>query len=472
MTDFPEPSPQRRPFHWFVYTMLFTFAYMVLMPYFLWRMQRRGGYWSRFADRFGILPAKVEDRLRRMHGAVWIHAVSIGEVYVAGQVMRALRDGATETAFVLSTTSSTGWTEAEKILAPQDVLIFYPFDFPFSVRRMLDLIRPQAFIFVESEIWPNMLRYCHHRGVPLFLVNGRISDRSAVGYRLLRRWFGPALCMFSASFVQSGEDKDRLLAAGADPRRIVVSGNFKFDVARRAPQKEKLVADFLARHDCGPDCIVLLGASIWPGEDTLLIRIYQRLRDRYPALRLVLVPRHFEKADAVQAEIEKAGLACVRKSRVGHVDRHESADNVTLPGKDAARHPVVLGDTTGELMDFYGNAGIVFVGKSLCEHGGQNMIEPCLCGVATLVGPHTENFRPVVADLLAAGALIQVPDAYTLEREIEALLRDAAARRSLGTRGAAAVRARRGTVGRCVDAIKAELATIQARQPNQQDHLI
>ena len=421
---------------WFIYNVLFAVAYAAMLPRFLLRMKRRGGYRNRLADRFGRYPAEVDARLRSMDGAVWIHAVSVGEVYVAGQMMRALRGLMPEVRFVLSTTSSTGWNEAEKQVGPDDVLIFNPLDFPPCVRRAVAAIRPRAFILTESEIWPNVIRACHRRGVPIFLINARVSDRSAPGYRRLRLWFGPVLRMFTAIHAQSETDKARLVAAGADPARIEVTGSFKFDVAKRAPEKEQSVAAFLSRCDAGRNRTVLLGGSTWPGEDAVLIAIYKRLRETNPDLRLVLVPRHFEKADAVQAEIERAGFVCVRKSR-----------RETWPAADGAA--VVLGDTTGELMGFYGNASIVFVGKSLCEHGAQNMIEPCLCGAATLVGPYTENFRPVMSDLLAAKALIQVADVEGLERETSRLVADPEARRALGERGTAAVLRRTGVVERC-----------------------
>jgi 3-deoxy-D-manno-octulosonic-acid transferase len=443
---------------WFFYNLLFAVAYAVMAPQYLMRMKRRGGYRNRFSDRFGRYPEEVSAKLRQMDGAIWIHAVSVGEVYVAGQVMGALRERLPGVRFVLSTTSSTGWKEAEKQVVGEDVLIFNPLDFPPCVKRAVEAIRPSAFILTESEIWPNVIRTCHRRGVPIFLVNARVSDRSAPGYRRLRLWFGPVLRMFTAIQAQSETDKARLVAAGAEPGTVEVTGSFKFDVANRSPEKERSVSAYLSRHDVGRDRTVLLGGSTWPGEDTVLLDIYKRLRERYSDLRLVLVPRHFEKAAAVQAEIEKAGFVCVRKSR-------ERAEGCAVSGsaeqeqeapagrQKSDRDAVVLGDTTGELMGFYGNAEIVFVGKSLCEHGAQNMIEPCLCGAATLVGPHTENFRPVMSDLLDAGALIQVPDAESLEREIGRLAADASERRALGKRGAAAVLKRKGVVGRCADTL-------------------
>ena len=443
---------------WYFYNLLFAVAYLVMLPQFLLRMRRRGGYRNRLSDRFGRYPADVLERLQRMDNPVWIHAVSVGEVYVAGQVMRALREQLPEMGFVFSTTSSTGWKEAEKVIGARDLLIYNPLDFPLCVKRALEAIRPCVLILTESEIWPNLVRSCHRHDVPMFLVNARVSDRSAPGYRRLRFWFGPVLRMFTAIMAQSETDKRRLMDAGAAPSRIEVTGSFKFDVANRCIEKERAVGDFLARHDMGRDRLVLLGGSTWPGEDAVLIGIYKRLLPRHRELRLVIVPRHFEKADAVQAEIEKAGFVCVRKSREDKRARVESGAPASKPQPlNSGPGSVVLADTTGELMGFYGNADLVFVGKSLCEHGAQNMIEPCLCGAATLVGPNTENFRPVMSDLLEGGALIQVQDAEALEREIGRLSADAEARKALGTRGVAAVLKRQGVVERCAAALALQI---------------
>ncbi len=435
---------------WILYNILFSFGYILMVPGFLLRMRRRGGYGPNFAQRFG----RYDDATRRaLAGAqdsrgarpVWIHAVSVGEVYVAGQVMRALREQDPALRFVLSTTSSTGWREAGKQLAPGDVLIYNPLDFPVCVRRALETIQPRAFILTESEIWPNLIRACARRGLPVFLVNGRVSDRSAPGYRRLRLWFGPVLRAFRLLLVQSELDRQRLLAAGADPTRVEVTGSFKFDVARRIPEREQRAAAVLTGLDMGAGCTVLLGGSTWAGEDTVLLALYQRLRASCAGLRLVLIPRHFERGEAVAAEIVRFGLVCVRKSQLDA--------GTTAPARGA--EAVLLVDTTGDLMAFYSQAAVVFVGKSLCSHGAQNMIEPCLCGAATAVGPYTENFRPVMADLLAAGAIVQAADQPDLERTIERLLRDPAEREALGARAAAAVAARRGVVARCARQIRA-----------------
>jgi 3-deoxy-D-manno-octulosonic-acid transferase len=433
---------------WFLYNVLFAIGYPLMLPGFLVRMARRGGYRRHFRQRFGRYGEATQKRMAG-HAAVpddrpiWIHAVSVGEVYVARQVMHALRALRPGTRFVLSTTSSTGWREAEKRMHAEDVLIYNPLDFPWCVRRALDAIRPRALILTESEIWPNTLRLAHRRGVPLFLVNGRISDRSAPRYRWLRGWFGPVLRLFTRLLVQSELDRQRLVDAGADPARIEVTGSVKFDVARRDPKREQNAAALLCQLDMGPDRTILLGGSTWAGEETVLLGLYRALQPRHPNLRLVLIPRHFERADAVAAAIHGAGLVCVRKSLL------DAGAEPPATGAQA----VLLVNTTGEMMGFYPHAALVFVGKSLCAHGAQNMIEPCLCGCATLVGPHTENFRPVMADLLAAEALVQVRDADELARVIEELLAHPERREALGRRAAAAVQRRRGVIGRCAEAI-------------------
>ena len=418
---------------WFVYNILFGIAYMAMLPSFLLRMKRRGGYRARMGDRFGRYPAG----LGFPPSPVWVHAVSVGEVAVAGQLMRAMRAKDPSVRFVFSTTSSTGWKQAEGQVGPNDTLIYNPLDFGACVRRALDAVRPRAIILTESEIWPNFIRAAKKRGIPLFIVNARVSDRSAPRYRKLRWFFGEVLRCFTKIFAQSDLDATRLTNAGADPAAVVVTGSFKFDVAKRNPPKEEELRAWIGTGE------VLLGGSTWPGEDEALLRIYAELAKTRPDVKLVIAPRHFEKADAVEANIRKAGFGCVRRSR---------GDT-----RGAAQDEVYLCDTTGEMMGLFGISTVAFVGKSLCEHGSQNMIEPCLCGVPTLVGPYTENFRPVMSDLLAADAILQVPDEEGLKHEIVRLFGDAQARTALGARAQAAVERRRGVVDRCADELLGRL---------------
>ena len=434
---------------WLVYNVLFGIAYLVMLPSFLLRMKRRGGYRARMGDRFGRYPAEIIAALRHESQAttheqpIWIHAVSVGEVSVAGQLMRARRAKDPSIRFVFSTTSSTGWKQAEGQVGPMDTLIYNPLDFGGCVRRALDAVCPRAIILTESEIWPNFIRAAKKRGIPLFLINARVSDRSAPRYRKLRWFFGEVLRCFTKIFAQSDLDATRLTDAGADPATVTVTGSFKFDVAKRNPPKEEELRKWVG------DGEILLGGSTWPGEDEALLRIYAELVKTRPDVKLVIAPRHFEKADAVEANIRNAGFTCIRRSR---------GDAVPHGPLATSRQPLVfLCDTTGEMMGLFGISTVAFVGKSLCEHGSQNMIEPCLCGVPTLVGPYTENFRPVMSDLLAADAILQVPDEVSLKREILRLFGDPEARAALGARANAAVERRRGVVDRCADDLLARL---------------
>ncbi len=418
-----------------LYNLLFALAFPFMLPGFLLRMLRRGGYRARMGDRFALYPRAITEAFKADadRSRVWIHAVSVGEVQVAGQLMREWRKANPTIKFCFSTTSSTGWKMAEREVTEQDILIYNPLDFPNFVKSALRLIRPKAIVLTESEIWPVFILLAKKMGVPLFLINARVSDRSAPRYAKAKWFFGDIFACFTQIFAQSDLDRDRLLAAGTPPEIIRVTGSFKFDVAHRNPTKEAELREWI-----GPGRI-LLGGSTWPGEDEVLLRILTELKD----VVLVLAPRHFEKADAVEANILKAGYPCVRRSR----------GEAHTPEKPNA---VYLADTTGELMGLYGIADAVFVGKSLCEHGSQNMIEPCLCGRPTVVGPYTENFRPVMSDLLAANAIMQVPEELTLKLNIKRWFTEGDD--GLGVRAAAAVARRCGVVPTCVQAIREAIA--------------
>jgi 3-deoxy-D-manno-octulosonic-acid transferase len=446
---------------WTVYNILFLLAYPFLLPGFLLRMLRRGGYAARFGDRFALYPEEILRKLGRLDALsdshapsasqfVWIHAVSVGEVQVAGQLMREWRKAEPSVRFCFSTTSSTGWKMAEREITPSDVLIYNPLDFPTFVRAALQTVRPRAMVLVESEIWPNFIRRAAKEKVPVFLINARVSDRSAPRYRAAKCFFKDIFSIFTRIFAQSALDRDRLVAAGAPEDIVDVTGSFKFDVAHRAIEKESEIDAWidasLAPAKRGK---IILGGSTWPGEDEALLKIYRAIFDAHKgeedAPTLIIAPRHFEKADAVEENIRRARFQCVRRSRKG----------APPTGEGDAR--VLLADTTGELMALYALADIVFVGKSLCAHGSQNMIEPCLCGKPTVVGPFTENFRPVMSDLLAADALVQVASEKELAEKITSLYNDPAECEALGARAAKAVEARCGVVQRCVAAILEEL---------------
>jgi len=428
---------------WLFYNLAFAAVFPFLLPGFLLRMCRRGGYSKRMGDRFAVYPPDVINRFRAMRKRpVWVHAVSVGEVQVAGQLMREWRRVEPDVSFCFSTTSSTGWKIAEPLVTDADVLIYNPLDFPNFVKSALATVRPRAVVLTESEIWPVFVRRARRLGIPLFLINARVSDRSAPRYAKAKFLFRDVFGCFTRMFAQSDLDASRLVAAGAPESRVKVTGSFKFDVARRNPDKEREMREWT-----GGARNVLLGGSTWPGEDEAMLRIAERV----PNATLVIAPRHFEKADAVEANIRKHGFDCVRRSR------GESAASAAPSG----RRTVFLADTTGELMGLYGIADAVFVGKSLCEHGSQNMIEPCLCGKPTVVGPFTENFRPVMSDLLSSDAIVQVKDEDELSDTIAGWFANPSEASALGARAASAVASRVGVVPSCVGRIRSLIDGMQ-----------
>ena len=518
---------------WAIYNLLFAAVYPFLLPGFLVRMLRRGGYAARFWDRFALYPEGLFGKDRPLYdshasrgapggralpvvgadvsrgapggralpvvgadvlggpkGFVWIHAVSVGEVQVAAQLMREWRKVEPGVRFCFSTTSSTGWKIAEKELSTlnsqlstsSDVLIYNPLDFPNFVKSALRTVRPRAIVLTESEIWPNFIRTAKKMGIPLYLINARVSDRSAPRYARAKWFFADVFGCFSRIFAQSQLDADRLVAAGAPKEKVEVTGSFKFDVARRNEAKERELAEWIFGRDengrvpaCGSRPRILLGGSTWPGEDEVLLGIYKRLIEQSNNSNnsnnrtiLVIAPRHFEKADAVEANIRKAGFACIRRSRgdtsplgLGPSPSPTPSPLGLGPSPSSTPTPppppVFLADTTGELMGLYGIADVVFVGKSLCAHGSQNMIEPCLCGKPTYVGPYTENFRPVMSDLLSSGAIVQVRDEQELTERICRDFAEPSANVELGVRALMAVESRCGVVAKCVKTIRAEL---------------
>lgn len=425
---------------WFVYNVLFAIAYLAMMPKFLRRMKKRGGYRAHFAERFGRYEPDVARRLAEKP-RIWVHAVSVGEANLAGTIVAELRRRDPSASFVLSTTSSTGRVVVDRLAGPDDVAIYLPLDFPPCVRRAVAAVNARALVLAESEFWPNLLRALHRKGVPLVLANGRVSDRSAPGYRRLRFFFGPVFRLFDALLVQSDLDRDRLVAAGAPPERISVSGSVKFDVSPPSGAALDRARGVLETGGVVPGRdTILLGGSTWPGEELALAESWRSLSRDRPGLRLVLVPRHAERAGEVEAELSAAGFSVVRASRG--------------PAPDGSGGAILLVDLTGVLFPLYSFADAVFVGKTLAPNeGGQNMIEPCSFGKAVVCGPHVENFVPVMQTLRAARAVVEVPDAAALEPALRSLLGDPAERAALGRRAGAAVAASRGALARTADAV-------------------
>jgi len=432
---------------WFFYNCFFPIVFLLLLPRFLLRMWRRGGYRKGFLQRFGRYEAAVQERLRN-RPRVWIHAVSVGEVQIALRFMRALREHRSALAFVLTTTTSTGHTIAAQHLSADDVLLYFPVDLPWIMARVLDRLRPLALVLVEGELWPNLLRLARRHGVPIMLLNGRMSEHSFRGYRRVRPLVKKALACFDLFCMQGPEDAQRLRELGAAPEKIRVMGSAKYDVTEPLPMDLGHVRALLLRAGFDADTCWLVGGSTWPGEETILLDLYKKLRAQDPNARLALVPRHAERRQAVMADIRKAGLSCAAWSEL------KTGRTVHTPVAD-----VLLVDTTGELNHFYALATVIFVGKSLTSHGGQNVIEAAVFAKPIVIGPYTENFTTVIADFRTANALIQVPDASALERAVAELWADNQAAQAYGRRAEQVVRAKVGAIRASAECLLTLLVT-------------
>jgi len=348
--------------------------------------------------------------------ALMIHAVSLGEINATRSLVQMLKSAKPDLQFIISTTTETGFARAQELygLVPDMTIVRYPLDFSPAVNRLLDSLRPTAVALMELELWPNFLKACEQRGVPVVLVNGRLSDHSFDRYQLVRPLVARMLKRLAAICVQEQVYADRVLYLGALPERVAVTGTMKFDTAQVVDRIEgdEALATAVGLWP-GAEPIWVCG-STGPGEETILLDVYRALLERFSRLRLVIVPRKPERFDAVAKLIESHKFRVIRRSNPGYVP-----PNSPIPA-------VILGDTMGELRKFYSLASIVFVGRSIVDLGprqrGSDMIEPAALARPIVVGQWTHNFAEPVKKLLAAEAMLVAPDGEALFDAMTVLL--------------------------------------------------
>ena len=423
------------------YTMVLYCTAPFLVGRLLWRGLRNSAYWRRIGERFGL-----GARIGAQRGCVWIHAVSVGEVQAAVPIVKALKSRYPDETIVVTSTTPTGAVRIAKAFGGGVVHRYFPFDFPGSVSRFLNRVQPRVAIIMETEIWPNLLAQCRVRGVPVVLVNARLSERSAVGYRRFRRLFEPALGGVAAIAVQSGEDAHRIASIGAPPDIIDVTGSTKFDIPMLASLREEAAA---LRRTWGLSRGIWIAASTHDGEEALVLDAFEQVLDRVPGSLLVLVPRHPERFGEVAAQVRRRGLEPVLRSR---------------RPPDCSGAQVFIGDTMGELPLFYAAADVAFVGGTLVERGGHNMLEPAALGLPVLFGPHVFNFAEISRRLLEAGGARTVGDSVDLGRTVIEFLHDADLRHTTGARGRAFVEGNRGASGRVLAIVSPHLEPVLGPQ--------
>jgi 3-deoxy-D-manno-octulosonic-acid transferase len=417
----------------FFYNLLFPIVLLLLLPGFLIRMTRRGNYRHKFGQRFGIYSAGVREKIAGTN-RVWVHAVSVGEVNIALKLIQSMREADPELAFVLSTTTSTGFKLAVSRKSAWLEPIYNPLDFYPVARRVVRLIRPRCLILVEAEIWPNILWEVRRMGAKAALVNARLSPRSEKRYRAARWITAPVFNQLHLLCLQEARDTDRWKSLGLDPAKLVLTGSIKFDDSATAPRPVRDFWPVLEEIGVPKNTPILLGGSTFEGEELILAEVYKELRQSHPDLFLILVPRHHERAEMVARQLEGAGLTVMRR---------------TQPFAEG-KPDVLLVDTTGELAGWYLCASVVFVGKSLCAKGGQNPAEPVTAGVPVIFGPHMQNFSTLVRAFLQVDGAIEVDDAHEIRNAIESLLANPARRADMVANAAKCLEIHRGATQRTI----------------------
>jgi len=409
-----------------LYTLLWWCALPLLPLRLWWRGRREPGYRARIGERFGRYRA---DLARPAGDVLWIHAVSLGETRAAAPLIAHVRRERPGATIVLTHMTATGRAAGASLYGSDVVQAWLPYDVPFAIRAFLDRFQPRAGLLMETELWPNLAAGCAARGIPLFLVNARLSARSAAGYARIAALARPLVASLAGVAAQGEEDAARLSALGA--RDVAVVGNLKFDVDVPA---SALDAGRALRERIGATRPVWIAGSTRDGEEALILDALAAQGDALPADTLtIIVPRHPQRFNDVAALLAARGVTHVRKSAATAI---------------APATRVLVGDTLGEMLAYYAASDAAFVGGSLVPLGGQNLIEPIAVGVPTLIGPHTFNFAEASEQATAAGAARRVRDAADLIAQVGALLRDPAARRAAGARASAFCAAHRGAADR------------------------
>ena len=390
------------------YNLLYPLGLLLFIPGQIAKLLRRGNYRPKFGQRFGLYDRDVQARLAS-HRCTWMHAVSVGEVAIALKLSAKLKELDPEFFCVLTTTTTTGFAFATQAAGEGMEVLYSPLDFWPVTRRAYVAIRPIRVVLVEAEVWPNLAAEARRRGLPLALVNARLSERSERRFRRFLFLVAPTFRCLDLVCVPEPEDIERWIALGVPRERIHHTGSIKYDPAETRVNPD-LPLQVLRAFGIDGDRPILFGGSTHAGEEVILAEIFQRLRAGFPASALIIAPRHVERVGEIRTRLAHLGLKVSLRSEVG-----------TVSGSPP---DCVLLDSTGELQNWYAVATIVFVGKSLTAHGGQNPVEPILAGKPVLFGPHMENFSALARALVANEAAIQILDPNALEEKIAWLLRD------------------------------------------------
>lgn len=412
----------------------YTLFWYALLPFLFlrlwWRGRKAPDYRRRWGERLALGLGRG-----RLRGAVWIHAVSVGETLAAAPLIRALLEQHPDTPLVVTTTTPTGSERVRALFGDRVTHVYCPWDLPGALARFFRAFDPRLVLVMETELWPNMVAVARRRGVPVMLVNGRLSEKSCRGYARLGALTRGMVSSLERLLVQTDEEAGRFRRLGATAGSVIVTGSIKFDLDIGAPVRDQAAA---LRRAFG-ERPVWIAASTHAGEDAVVLEAHRRVRDTLPDALLVLVPRHPERFAEVADKVKAFGLACARRSE----------------GESAVGKAVYLADTMGELLMLFGTADLAFVGGSLVPVGGHNLLEPAAWEIPVLTGPRLHNFQRIAELLDDAGGMGRVHDAVELSNAVAALLADDERRRRQGRAAAGVVAAHRGALQRVLSLLAA-----------------
>jgi 3-deoxy-D-manno-octulosonic-acid transferase len=419
-----------------LYSAVLALAALLSAPWWLVQMMRLGKYRAGLPERLGLIPTRI--RVDASKPVIWIHAVSVGEALAISELVSQLRERLQDARIVVSTTTHTGQELARERYGAENVF-YFPLDFAFAIRPYLKLFKPKVVVLAETEFWPNFIRLVKGSGASILVTNARISDRSYPRYLRFKGLMKPVLQNIDGFLAQSSTDSERLVAIGAAAERVHVAGNLKFEV-KPPDASVGFVQELKARLQGSSISPVIVAGSTVEGEEPLVLEAFRDVMKAFPGALLILAPRHRERFAGVQAQIVGMGMKFVQRSMLG--DEFNSVKGGS----------VLLLDSIGELAATYSLADIAFVGGSLVPRGGHNILEPAYFGKAIVVGPHTENFRDIVAYFAAEDAVLVCEPEQLSDRWL-ALLREPGVREAFGERAHKVFESQSGATQRAVEAI-------------------
>lgn len=413
-----------------------------MLPVFLFRMLYLNKYRAGMLQRFGFYPKEIRQKLKEGRN-IWIHGVSVGEVIAAQPLIALLKSKYPGNKFVISTTTNTGNQVARKYAGAADIVIYYPVDFPYSVKKAVRAVDPELFIMLETELWPNMIKALGNGGVPIFLVNGRVSDNSYNWYKKAVPVLRIVFKYISAFIMQAKLDAERIIRLGADSAKVSYAGSLKYESAIGDEPDTDEIIELASELGIQGNDIVIIGGSTHEREEEMLIKAFSKVKKKCISAKLILAPRHPERFNKVIAVVKESGFIYSTRKKIKAFNSEEKQ-----------KKEIIVLDTIGELKKVYNLGNIVFIGKSMFGKGGQNILEPAAAGKTIITGPHMENFRDIMTQFINANACVVVNSEVEFEENLISLCRDKSRAKELGRRAKNLVIANCGAASRIAEKVE------------------